>query len=240
MPGPGKTGRSTSPFRPRSGEDAIAALAQLDGTGLTLAQAVALARRHLRSPAGNLTVTDAVAKLIAEKEAENLRERSVRDLRNRLNVFAQTFGDRNVADITQTEVERWLLDLRGISRTKAPKTSPTGRRKTTSFRSARSLIGPSPRDIGARIIPRQRSARPRLTGRRPAFSRQRRRNDCCGRPRPNKKGKLLASVVLGLFAGIRSNEIMRLDWSAVVGSERGHPNRRSADCQETPLAGSLS
>src|SRR5439155_19141414 len=28
-------------------------------------------------------------------------------------------------------------------------------------------------------------------------------------------GRLLASVVLGLFAGIRSNEIMRLDWSAI-------------------------
>ncbi|MSU53804.1 MAG: hypothetical protein EXS41_10520 [Opitutaceae bacterium] len=51
---------------------------------LTLAQAVALARKHHHSPADLLTVRDAVKKLVAEKEAENLRERSVRHLKDRL------------------------------------------------------------------------------------------------------------------------------------------------------------
>ena len=38
----------------------------------------------------------------------------MRDLRNRLGIFCQTFGERLVKDLTQIEVEHWLRELRGI------------------------------------------------------------------------------------------------------------------------------
>lgn len=41
---------------------------------------------------------DAVKLLVAEKESENRGERSGRDLHNRLDIFAETFSERQVAD----------------------------------------------------------------------------------------------------------------------------------------------
>ena len=58
-----------------------------------MVQAVAPARKNVHSPAGKVTVKDAVKRLVAEKESENLGERSGRDLHNRLDVFAQTLTD---------------------------------------------------------------------------------------------------------------------------------------------------
>ena len=96
-------------------EAAIAAISLLEGAGLTLSQAAALAKKHHHTGVGSVTVRDAVDRLLAVKEAEDLRERSVRDLRNRLNVFCQTFGTRPVREITRSDVEAWLEDLCGVS-----------------------------------------------------------------------------------------------------------------------------
>lgn len=79
-----------------------------------MVQAVAPARKNVHSPAGKVTVKDAVKRLVAEKESENLGERSGRDLHNRLDIFAQTLSERQVADIVQSEVANGWRELRGF------------------------------------------------------------------------------------------------------------------------------
>ncbi len=75
-------GKKHFQLTPAQREAAIVAFSLLEGTGLTLAEAVSLAKKHHQPSAGALTVTQVVEKLLLEKESENLRERSVRDLRS--------------------------------------------------------------------------------------------------------------------------------------------------------------
>jgi len=199
---------------PSQREDAISALSLLEGTGLTLPQAVALAKKHLRSPAGSVTVKDAVDRLVAEKEAENLRERSVRDLRNRLDIFAQTFGEKSVGEITQTEVESWLRDLRGVSDKSAEGLSARSKKNylitvRTFFNHAISKGYRTAENPALKIVT------PKIDWVQPSILTAKEAEILLAAAKTEQGGRLLASVVLGLFAGIRSNEIMRLDWSAI-------------------------
>lgn len=162
-----------------------------------------------------MTVNDAVKRLLSEKESENLRERSVRDLRNRLDKFAQTFGERTVAEITQSEVEAWLRDLRGISDKSAEGLS--ARSKKNYLITVRTFFNwaISKGHRGAEN-PATAISTPKIDWEQPSILTVAEAEKLLTSARKEQEGRLLASVVLGLFAGIRSNEIMRLDWSAKV------------------------
>lgn len=199
---------------PAEREDAISALALLEGTGLGLAQAATLAKKHLHVPTASVTVKDAVKRLVTEKESENLRERSVRDLRNRLDVFAKSFGERLVAEIAQTEIEGWLRDLRGISNKSVEGLSPRSKKNylitvRTFFNWAISKGYRSSDNPAAAI------STPKIDWEQPSILTIAEAKKLLTAAKTEQGGRLLASVVLGLFAGIRSNEIMRLDWSAI-------------------------
>jgi len=195
-------------------EDAIAAISLLEGTGLTLSQAAALAKKHHHSGVGSVTVRDAVDRLLAEKEAENLRERSVRDLRNRLNVFCQTFGTRLVREITRADVEAWLQDLCGVSDKSAEGFS--ARSKKNYLITVRTFFNYAiSRGFRSAENPAAKIATPKIDWEAPSILTQEEARTLLTKAKTEQKGVLLASVVLGLFAGIRSNEIMRLDWSAI-------------------------
>ena len=209
-----KDGQKHFSLSPTQREDAIAALALLEGSGMTLAQAVALAKKHLHSPAGNVTVKDAVNRLVVEKESENLRERSVRDLRNRLDVFAQTFGEKHVGEITKSEVEEWLRDLRGISDKSAEGLS--ARSKKNYLITVRTFFNWAiSKGYRAADNPATSISTPKIDWEAPSILTVDESEKLLKAAQKEQKGLLLASVVLGLFAGIRSNEIMRLDWSAI-------------------------
>jgi integrase len=96
-------------------EDALQALSVLKGSGINLTEAARCAEKHLRPKGGIITVESLIKDLLAEKERLQLRERSVRDLRSRLNVFAEAFGERLVHDIEQDEIKRWLNGLARLS-----------------------------------------------------------------------------------------------------------------------------
>jgi len=209
-----KDGQKHFLLSPSQREDAVAALSLLEGTGLTLAQAVALAKKHVRSPAGNLTVKAAITGLISGKEAENLRERSVRDLRNRLDIFAQTFGDKLVGEITQTEIENWLRDLRGISDRSADDLS--ARSKKNYLITVRTFFNWAiSKGYRATENPALKISTPKIDWVQPSILTVEETQKLLNAAKVEQEGRLLASVVLGVFAGIRSNEIMRLDWSAI-------------------------
>jgi len=212
--GAARDGRKHFLLTPSHREDAIAALSLLEGTGLTLAQAVALAKKHHQSAVGNISVRIAVDKLLIEKEAENLRERSVRDLRNRLDIFCQTFGERPVKEITQTEVETWLSDLRGISGKSAEGLS--ARTKKNYLITVRTFFNYSiSKGYRAAENPASKISTPKIDWEQPSILTVDEAKALVTAATNEQEGRLLASVTLGLFAGIRSSEIMRLDWDAI-------------------------
>jgi integrase len=57
------------------------------------------------------TVANALKSFLATKADDNLRERYLEDLRGRLSRFAQTFGERKLADIASAEIDQWLREL---------------------------------------------------------------------------------------------------------------------------------
>ena len=199
---------------PAQREEVIDALSILEGTGLTLPQAAALAKKHYHSPAGERSVQDAVNLMLAAKEAENLRARSIGDLRARLNIFCQTFGDRHVNEITSTAIEDWLRDLRGISEKGAESLSPRTKKNylvtiRTFFNYAISKGWRGSENPAANI------SAPKIDWEAPSILTVKETKQLLKTARTEQKGMLLAATVLGLFAGIRSNEITRLDWSAI-------------------------
>ncbi|MFA6285990.1 MAG: phage integrase SAM-like domain-containing protein [Opitutaceae bacterium] len=209
-----KDGQKHFKLTPAERDDALLALSALEGTGLSLSQAAALAKKHHRPSAGQFTVRQIVDKLLAEKEAENLRQRSLGDLRNRLDIFCQSFGEHQIKDVTHTDFEQWLRDLRGISAKSSEGLS--ARSKKNYLVTIRTFFNYAiAKGYHGTENPTANISTPKIDWQLPSILTVKESHRLLTAARSEQKGKLLPAVILGLFAGIRSNEITRLDWSAI-------------------------
>ena len=152
------------------------------------------------------TVTEIVKRLVAEAEGNKRRDRTVKDLRMRLEQFAKTFGDRQLASISREELAEWLNDPSLAARSRinyAVKASQLYnfaiRNQWAEYNIAASLPRPTAEDAEPEIFTAEQSAR--LLEHAAEYD-------------------LLPYVAIGLFAGLRSAELLRLDWSAVKLAER--------------------
>ena len=209
-----KDGRKHFLLSPSQRDEALNALSILDGTGLTLSQAAAIAKKRHHSPAGKRSVQEAVNLLLAAKESENLRDRSIGDLRARLNIFCQTFGERSLNEVTTTEIEQWLRDLRGVSDKSAAGLSPRTKKNylvtiRTFFNYAISKGWRGSENPAVSITA------PKIDWESPSILSVEEAEKLLKSAVTEQQGHLLAATVLGLFAGIRSTEITLLDWSAI-------------------------
>jgi integrase len=89
----------------------LAAQRILEPYGITVLEAAEYYVSHRERLEKSGTVKQAVRALLLAKKADNLRERYLRDLRLRLRRFEADFGNRLLADITPVEVESWLRSL---------------------------------------------------------------------------------------------------------------------------------
>lgn len=147
------------------------------------------------------TVADAVKRLLVEKEQKNLRVSTLRDLRHRWEKFAETFGARKLNEITGEELAAWL-----VKQAADPVNRHNYRRKIgTLYRLA------VKRKWTAENIVEQ-TERPEMV------------EAGVGILRVEQIVKLLENAddhgvlpfaVLGLFAGVRPDELKKLEWSAV-------------------------
>ena len=79
--------------------DAVRALEMLKGTSLTLEAVTGYALPRLQPCNGQVTVQEVADKIIEARTGMNLRPRTEKDFRNRLNKFCETFGDANILEI---------------------------------------------------------------------------------------------------------------------------------------------
>jgi integrase len=151
------------------------------------------------------TVNNAVAQLLTAKVGDGLRRRYVLDLRSRLHRFAADFGTRKCSDITPAEIDRWLRAL-----ALAPLTRNTFRMRLSvlfQFAKQQGWVPTNPlADVPtARVTP-----------------------NVPGILTPEQAARLLESAstetlpafAIGLFAGLRSAEIARLEWKHIRWEER--------------------
>ena len=190
-------------------EDYAAARSLLP-SGTTLRKAAAEYRKvhDRKAKLASVTVADLVAKLVAAKETERLSWRYCEDVKMRLKPFAQAFKCQ-ISSVTAAEIIDWL------DRTKVGGRTRNNYRKMiiTLFRYARTM-GHLPRNevTEAELVP---VAKPKPA---PIGIYTPDELELIMRVTPDR---LRPSVAIAAFAGIRSHEILRLDWQD-VNLEQGH------------------
>ncbi len=173
--------------------------------GTSLLDAIRFWAAHHPRGEDNRTVRQIVDEMLAEKERSGLRDRHLGDLRSCLNRFADAFNCP-IGSVTAPLAAQWL-DRVGAS----PLNYNNFRRVTTTlFRFAqKKRYVPAGFNPAGETTPRKSTSKEIEV-----FT-------------ANELAKLLASsdaeilplLVLGAFAGLRCNELLRLDWSDVRLSE---------------------
>ncbi len=168
-----------------------------------LAEAARFWMQHHRPSGGTLKLQKLVDELVAAKEKANRRPTTIKELRNKLGRFAESFPGRDVHTITSSDLEDWLdRHTKGV----------TNRNKHRhllhslfEFARKRNLIERNPAtDIeAARVDEKMPEAY--------SVDETRRILKAAARHYP----QYVAPLAIGFFAGLRPAEIEGLDWSAV-------------------------
>ena len=209
-------------FKATDGErkEFSACIPVLRNHGITLTEAVGFAVKRLRPKGGERTVSEIVNELIESKRIRHsrgdIRERSFRDFQHRATKFSDAFIDAASYDLTVEDIRHWLIGL-NVS----PRTTQNYLRivsEILKYAVQKKYIAASPTD--------------ELT--------DSDRKELCGSSDGEKEPDvltidqskklletafeypelgLLGTVAIGLFCGIRVEELKRLDWANVKDSE---------------------
>ena len=166
----------------------------------TIAEAAQFYLKHLQTERGSVPVPQAVEELISNRKDAGFSVRYCGDLKIRLGRFAKAFAERTVAAITTKEIDAWLESL-GVS----PVTRNTFRRDVRtlfSFCTKRNYCAENPATRATRAKEPSREvevlsvedARLLLAASSP---------------------EMLPYWAIGLFAGLRSSEILHLQWADI-------------------------
>ena len=147
------------------------------------------------------TVADAVKRLLIEKGQKNLRPGTLNDLRHRWGKFADTFGTRKLNEITGEELTAWL-----IKQAADPVNRHNYRRKVGSLYRLAVKRKWTPENIV------EQTERPEMAETGVGILSVKQITELL--EHANDYG-LLPFAVLGLFGGVRPDELKKLDWSAV-------------------------
>ncbi len=168
--------------------------------GLSLKDAVEHYATHLETLNHSATIETAIEEFLAIREAEGKAKAHLIDLRHRLNRFAREFGSRLSASISTKELDGWLHGL-----TVAPQTRANFRRvihNFFAFCSARGYCVGNPASQATRSkVP------PKAIGILTVEQSQGLLQAC--------PVAILPAVAIALFAGLRREEIARLDWRSI-------------------------
>ena len=192
--------------------DAANALEALESSNVSLVDCVEFYLKHNRPVSGDITVAELTEKFLEARKAglgvkrgRPLRQRSLDDLQSRLGKFNLTFGSRLTKDVSTGGIESWLhrdewsLQTRQnyfrILHTFFEFATTKGYRADNPMKS---ISKPCPDDSTPEVLSLVRCEKllaAALT--------------------TEQEFGLLGYVVLGMYCGIRSAELERLDWSAV-------------------------
>jgi integrase len=185
--------------------EAIEADRLLEPYGVSILEIVRQYVQRREQTAKSETVGNALEEFLASRAGDNLRPRYLGDLRARLNRFSESFSERKLAAIEPVEIDRWLRET-----CFAPLTRNTFHQRLSvffEFARQRGWLGANP----MADVPKAK-----VTGSVPGIL------------SPEQTARLLESAstetlplfALGVFAGLRSAEIERLEWRHIKWDER--------------------
>jgi integrase len=173
---------------------------------VTLRDAVNFYLPHLQATNRSCTAKELVDEILNVKKADGASHRYIQDLRSRLNQFAAAFNGKTVAKITTTDIDQWL---RGLTDLKGKPVAPTTR---NNFRSILSTAFNFARDRGYCIDnPVVKSAKAKVIESAAGILTV----EEMSRLLENAPEKLIPSVAIGAFAGLRRAELERVDWKEI-------------------------
>ena len=92
--------------------DAIEALAELSGAA-SLKTAAKFYMLHHSPDGGTRTVKEFVADFLEAKRERNLKPKTIKSYRNRLGRFAESYGDKQIQEVTKRDVQKFLRMVGG-------------------------------------------------------------------------------------------------------------------------------
>lgn len=178
---------------------AESAVKKLHGTGHTLHYAVDWFLTHWRPPSSSPTVQVGYEKFIKEKQAQNLRPRTLQDYRSRVGALVKASGSKRVDEITTDDI-RTLVYREGVSAV-----SRNGdRRVLYTFFDWCALHGHCPNNPVTRLAPARTERKTPVVLSLPEV-------ECLLHAASvYKNGAILPYLALALFGGFRPNELAEL------------------------------
>ena len=192
--------------------DAYNAYECLNELNISLVECVDFYRKHAEPTAGNSTVSELIAVFLKDSQkgkgtrnGRPLRERSMRDLRNRLEKFAVKFGASKPAEVTPAEIENWIHREEWSLQT-----------RRNYYRTLNTLFGYACRKGLRPHNPMAQISEPKPEEKVPEIlSIAQCEKLLHAALQTESHLGILGYVVLGLYCGIRSAELKRLHWSAI-------------------------
>lgn len=180
--------------------DAVACAERLKPYGKTLADATEHYLAYLAAISRSCTVSDLITHFNASKEQDGASERYLKDLKNRLDTFALDFGTLSVAEILPSQIDDWLRSLDVAAQTR------------NNFRTVlRTLFGYAvARGYAQENVVAKTAKAKVVRGAPDIFTPAQMQTILEKAPRD-----FVPYLAIGAFAGLRSAEIERLDWSEI-------------------------
>ncbi len=186
--------------------DAVKAKALLAGHSVALEQAVRYYVKHVIAYQNAPTISKIVERMIADAEKNDRRRRTITDLKSRLEGFAEDFGERHLSELTVEEIRAWIDEEDWSARTRINYLTKLSQLYNHALRHnwvdsnlAERIDRPSVEDTEPKIFTVSHAEELLKNA---------------------NEHDLLPYISLGLFAGLRSAELMRLDGKDVNFDER--------------------
>ena len=180
--------------------EAVTCAKKLQPFGKTLSEATEHFLDHLAAITRTCLVSELIAEFIAAKAHDGASKRYLQDLRNRLATFSADFGELTISAVQPSQIDDWLRGL-----TVAPQTRNNFRTVLRTLFESAVVRGYAPDNAVAK------TAKAKVVRGAPEiFTPEQMRTLLEKAP-----SDFVPFIAIGGFAGLRSAEIERLDWSEI-------------------------
>ena len=183
-------------------KDAERAFAKLGARSVL--EAVEYYLANYREPVRQIAVADAITQFISDREKQNRRPDTLRNLRGRLGMFSRFYGEKRVAEVTNDDCRDFVF-RKGTS----PRNQINDRLAASNF------LNWCVRRQFATTNTMATVDKPAVDTQEPSILTLADCRNLLAAAREYKNGLLLPYTVLSLFAGLRPAEIGRLTWERI-------------------------
>lgn len=179
--------------------DALKANQMLAPHGVTILEAAKYFEKHVLAYKTAPPIKEVVARYIADSKSKNLRPRTITDLETRLYPFSADFGERRLSEVTLDELKDWINDENLQMRTRINYLTKISQLYNYALKRPVKWVDTNLTELIDR--PTVEETTPEV------FTVEQ------AKALLENAGKfgLIPYIALGLFAGLRSAEMMRLD-----------------------------